>query len=394
MAFTESMWWTTNGQGDGPAGGYGRNRWAELFRSTFGSGVLKGEGNELKVSGAASPLTLATGAAYVDGIFGRNPGADSIIVTTPSVGTTGCRLVLRATWGTTQTLRAVLLRNNDGVPLATQVPDLTQDSGSIYEIPLARFDVTVAGVIQGLVNEAPLCQFGTDIADGAVVEAKLGAKAVTGAKLGDKAVGAGQLADGAVTSAKIQSGAVGTAQLGDGAVTNAQVAANAAIAQSKISNATRAIDAAKLEGKSASDFASKDTRMYALVGDDDHPWAIPGPSASWSNVTFQNYTGTWTECQFTLGAKCDIVIQLSATLKGAPGNGTFDFRAMVDSTATEGASHSAIFTGALHFSATWPFPELAAGTHKVKIQMRHDQGNAVNPGIGERSVVVTVFPRP
>ncbi len=153
MAFTESMLWNTDGTGDGPAGGYGRSRWAELLRSVFGNGVLKGEGDELAVTGSASPLTLATGAAIVDGIFGRNPVAEGIAVPTPSVGTTGHRLVLRVTWGNTQTLRPALLSNNDGVPLSTQVPPLTQNSGAQFDLPLARFDITTGGTIQNMIDE-------------------------------------------------------------------------------------------------------------------------------------------------------------------------------------------------------------------------------------------------
>ena len=375
MAFTESMLWTTDGTGDGPAGGYSRSRWAELLRSVFGNGVLKGEGDELAVTGSASPLTLATGAAIVDGIFGRNPVAEGIAVPTPSVGTTGHRLVLRATWGNTQTLRPALLSNNDGVSLSVQVPPLTQNSGDVYEIPLAQFNITTAGVIQDLDSRAPLCQFGTDIADGVVTTIKL--------------------ADGAVTTAKLGAKAVGTAQLADGAVTAAKIPAGAGIEQSKISNMTRAIDAAKLEGKSAGDFAGADCRLYGLQGEDEYAWAIPAPSASYSDVSFRTYGGSnLTTVSFASTGVCDVVVQFSGVLKGAPGAGTLDFRAVIDGVETPAASRSAVFTGALHFCAMWHAFQKPAGAHTVKLQFRHDQGNAVSPGIGDRYLAVQVFPHP
>lgn len=152
MAFTQSMLWTTNGTGDGPSGGYARDRWAELFRTLFANGVVKGEGGELRVSGTTSPLTVASGAVVIDGIFARDPSGDSVTVPTPSVGTTGKRLVVRADW-TTQTVRLVLLSNSDGVPLSTQVPALMENSGTTWDIPLCRFDITTGGQIINLLDE-------------------------------------------------------------------------------------------------------------------------------------------------------------------------------------------------------------------------------------------------
>lgn len=368
-----SMFWTTGTTGDG-ANPYTMAQVTAWLRRTLtpgqaGGGVLKGHGNELAVTGSSSPVTVGTGGAVVYGYPYENDAAASVAIPTPSGVTRIDRIVLRASWAA-QTVRITRVAGTEG----GGAPALTQNPGTTYDIPLAQVSITPGGAIT-ITDERVFCVFGT-------------------------AVPSANIVDGAITTAKLAAGvlsadATGRAKMANGFVTDAQVAASAGIAQSKISNAVRTIDAAKLQGKAASDFAKvADARMYSLTGDDDHPWAIPGPSASYSDVTFQNYTGTWAECEFTLGAKCDIKIDFSATLKGAPGAGTFDFRVMVDGTATEPESHSAIFTGALHFSAMWPFPELAAGTHKVKIQFRHDQGNAVNPGIGGRSLAVTVYPRP
>jgi hypothetical protein len=144
-----------------------------------------------------------------------------------------------------------------------------------------------------------------------------------------------------------------------------------------------------LAGKSAAALAA---RTYNLTGDNAHSWDIPGPSASWTTVEFENFTGAWTECTFTTTETSDLSIHFSATLSAAPGDGTFDFRAVVDGTELERISHSAIFTGALHFAATWPFPELPPGEHAVKIQFRHDKGAAVAGGLRGRYLVVEVFP--
>jgi len=140
------------------------------------------------------------------------------------VGTTGHRIVLRATWGATQTLRVALKSNADGVPLSTQVPTLQQDSGVLYEVALAKFDITTAGVIQGLVNEQSYCHFATylqagDIPDGAITAAKLATGAVLTA-----ALAAGVLSADAAGRAKMAPRYIQTAHIGLEQVTPAEIA--------------------------------------------------------------------------------------------------------------------------------------------------------------------------
>jgi hypothetical protein len=65
----------------------------------------------------------------------------------------------------------------------------------------------------------------TQLAAGAVVEAKIGAGAVTETKLGNGAVANAKLATDAVTSDKIAAGAVATVDIADSAVTAAKIAA-------------------------------------------------------------------------------------------------------------------------------------------------------------------------
>ncbi len=344
MAFTESMLWNTDGTGDGPAGGYSRNHWGTLLRTLFGTGVLRGVGDELIVSGAASPLSVGIGAAVVDGIFGINPSPEDVAVPTPSVGTTGHRIVLRATWGATQTLRVALKSNADGVPLSTQVPELQQDSGVLYEVALARFDITTAGVIQGLVNEQGFCHFATYL----------------------------QADD-----------------IPDGAITNAKVAAGAAIAQSKISNASRAIDADKVDGMHASDFVrSNDHRMVSLVGLDNDPWPIPTGDLQWRYIDFH---GDVTGLVFTLNGPCDLKVDWACTVKGSTG-GTWTFRAEIDGWLANDEYSQDGWAGCHTIGCHYLFENVQAGSHTMRMQFKHD-GNPLNPGIGWRRMTVEIVPR-
>lgn len=145
MALVESSrLWTTGGAGDG-ASTYTRDNMAEMFRNMLLSDfTTQGVLNGLAVSGTASPLTLATGAACVYGFlhFCTTSGTMAAI-TTPSVGTTGLHVVLRADW-TAQTVRVVPVRNTDG---NSATPALTQTAGTTWEIRLATGTITTAGVI-------------------------------------------------------------------------------------------------------------------------------------------------------------------------------------------------------------------------------------------------------
>lgn len=368
MAFTESMFWNTDGTGDGPAGGYSRHHWGTLLRTLFGTGVLRGVGDELIVSGAASPLSVGTGAAVVDGIFGANPSPEDVEVPTPSVGTTGHRIVLRATWGATQTLRVALKSNADGVPLSTQVPGLQQDSGVLYEVALARFDITTAGVIQGLVNEQGFCHFATalaltadDIPDGTI----------TAAKISGGAVGTSMLADGAVTSAKIA----------DGTIVNADISTSAAIAQSKIDNASRAIDADKLDGQHGAyyaqaaklaDMAQSKSIQVATA------WTLP---TSWGDINSLSLS-------ITLNGTCDLHIYATLNRTSDSTGRTAYFRARVDSTDLEVITESG--TGPHVTSGHWYFGGVGSGAHTIKLR---GYGSDSSWQVSTRRLSVIVVPK-
>jgi hypothetical protein len=141
-----SRFWTTGGAGDGSAT-YTRDQLAEFFRNfcitdETTQGPFK-RGNELAVSGSASPLTLATGACCVYGFLGFVTTAGDLTVSTPAVGTTGGHIVARADWSA-QTVRIVAVRNTDGV---NSTPSLTQTAGTTWEVRLYSFTITTTGTI-------------------------------------------------------------------------------------------------------------------------------------------------------------------------------------------------------------------------------------------------------
>ena len=153
-----SRFWTTGGAGDG-ASTYTRDQLAEVFRNAFLSdATTQGVFSGLAVSGTASPLTIATGASCVYGYLHFITAAGDMTIATPAVGTTGWHIVLRADW-TAQTVRAVAVRNTDGV---SAVPSPTQTAGTTWEIRVASGTITTGGVI-AVTDARSFCHFATRI---------------------------------------------------------------------------------------------------------------------------------------------------------------------------------------------------------------------------------------
>jgi hypothetical protein len=146
-----SMMWTTGETGDGtsPYTQAQVNAW--LRRSFVNNPVVEGVipdypktgGKELAVTGTASPVAVAPGAAWVYGFPYESTASETITVPTPVGGTTGHRVVLRANW-TTQQVRLALISSANG---NAAIPALTQNPGTIWEIPLASLTITTGGVI-------------------------------------------------------------------------------------------------------------------------------------------------------------------------------------------------------------------------------------------------------
>ena len=244
-----SRFWNTTNIGDGPATGYSGAAIGEWAAAVFGrnaSGILVRVLNELAVSGTASPLTVATGAALVDGKFYVNDAALTLAVSSPGVGTTGGRVVLEANWAA-QTVRAKVVKNTDG---NSSPPALTQTPGSVYQISLATFTITTGGVIGALVNATGRASFANSpraetlgmpartvlgnstgaARTGEALAAASDGQALrrSGSSLGFGQIAAAGLANDAVTADKLSGSLeLATAQFANGAVTNSKLADNA-----------------------------------------------------------------------------------------------------------------------------------------------------------------------
>jgi hypothetical protein len=112
-----SLFWTSNGTGDGIA--LAASQFSEWLRASFTNdkyateGVVAGVGGQFAVTGTSSPLTIGTGVAYVNGYYYQSTSTGSAVIPTPTTGTTGHRIVIRAST-TAQTVRLDLKSSNDG----------------------------------------------------------------------------------------------------------------------------------------------------------------------------------------------------------------------------------------------------------------------------------------
>lgn len=142
-----SMFWTTNGTGDGLIP-YTQNHWQEFLSRMFlhditSEGVIPGFGDELEVTEAAGIISIGTGGAVVVGWpYYNNAAGVNFTPAVPSATTAG-HIILRANWSA-QTVRLALVQASDGV---TVVPALTQTDELLWEIRLATYTITNAGVI-------------------------------------------------------------------------------------------------------------------------------------------------------------------------------------------------------------------------------------------------------
>jgi len=198
MAEDSLLWTTTAGTGDGPIGGYTQQNWLDFHRYLFNpdleatAGVLPRKGNTLACSGTASPVAVNTGAAFVYGFFYKNTASLNLTVSTPTLGTTGFRVVLRASWAA-QTVRAAIVSNSNGV---AAIPAVTQSAGTTWEISLATGTITTGGVI-ALTDARVYLNIATNVST-----AMLEDSSVTAAKIATAVAGNG-LAGGAGTALSV-----------------------------------------------------------------------------------------------------------------------------------------------------------------------------------------------
>lgn len=161
MASTErSLGWATSGTGDGPAAGYNADRWTANARKTDGSGVTL-FGSLLAMSGATtSTLTIADGAALINGYTYESNGAVTIS-TTGLAGTYNVIVVVNTTAGTvavtangagTTTIAASTARA--AIATAAQTSTITTAVGAANVITLGTVIIT-AGTITTITPAYP-----------------------------------------------------------------------------------------------------------------------------------------------------------------------------------------------------------------------------------------------
>jgi hypothetical protein len=234
-----SRFWTTNATGDGPVGGYTQQQFYDFMRKVFITdqeatrGVVFGEQGALACTGTASPIAVAAGSAIVYGFFYESTASVNLTVTTPAVGTTGGRVILRAGWSA-QTVRLVAVRNTDG---QIAIPTLTQSAGSTWEISLATFTITTGGVI-ALTDDRKYLEIGSKVIPDGVETLSIKDANVTLAKMASGSVDSSQVVAGAIDLAHMSADSVDSNQYVDGSIDLIHMSANSVDA-TKIVDRTR-----------------------------------------------------------------------------------------------------------------------------------------------------------
>lgn len=257
-----SLFHPTGTSGDGAAA-YTEAQLAAIFRRVFlgdnhaSQGVLTGCDGELAVTGATSPLTVAAGAAVVNGYLYYNDAPISLVVAEPAA-TTGGHVILRLDT-TTHTVRALAVLSTSGV---TAPPTLTQTS-SIWEIRLATFIITTGGVIT-LTDARQAAHYPTRVAnenlDSACVDSRV---------LADNAVTLGKIGTGAILNTHVAPGSLNGDRLIGDSVTAAQIAptaiGNSELADDAVDDRTAGARVPQLprrQGGSATDWNAPGTTTY------------------------------------------------------------------------------------------------------------------------------------
>lgn len=151
MTETSRPWGGTT-VGDATLAPYTADAWTDMWRKLFltdrtTQGVIKGYGNELAVTGSASPVAVNTGAAVVDGNFYENDASLNVAIPTPAGSTRIDRIVLRKGFSA-QTVRITRIAGVEG----GGAPAVVQIDGTTWDVPLYQVSITTGGVIT-LTNE-------------------------------------------------------------------------------------------------------------------------------------------------------------------------------------------------------------------------------------------------
>ena len=145
----KSIFWATEGVGDGSSSGYTQDDLTEWQRMCWSQdptteGVALDYLNGLEVtSPGVLTLRVPSGGGEVYGFPYRSTGNVDHTLVNPTIGPTGWRVVLRTDWAL-RTVRSALLQSADGV---AAIPAVTQTAGTTWEISLAQGTVAIGGVV-------------------------------------------------------------------------------------------------------------------------------------------------------------------------------------------------------------------------------------------------------
>jgi hypothetical protein len=139
--------WGGTTVGDAIYAKYSDDVWGTIWRKLFTTdrnteGVISEILNTLQVTGVASPVSVNTGCALVDGKFYRNDAAVNVAIANPMAATRIDSIVLRKDWAA-KTVRIVLISGAEG----GVAPALVHTDGVTWDTPLAEVSITTLGVI-------------------------------------------------------------------------------------------------------------------------------------------------------------------------------------------------------------------------------------------------------
>lgn len=133
----------------GDAGPYSDDQWTDVWKQwapiIASQGVLRNQLNEFDLSSvAATPVSVASGRALVNGIWYENDAAVSVAIPTPGANPRVDRIVARADW----VLQTVRITRVAGAEAASPVPPaLVQIDGTTWDLPLWQVHATTGAVL-------------------------------------------------------------------------------------------------------------------------------------------------------------------------------------------------------------------------------------------------------
>ncbi len=143
-----SFYWGGTSIGDATDSPYDNDEFSDIWRKLFTvdrtlQGIIEGYENELAVTNPSGLIiAIDTGAALVDGKFYESDAFRNFSRSAPAVLTRIDRIVLRKSWAS-QTVRLVVRVGTEG----GGVPNLIQNDGTLWEIPIAQVSITTGSVV-------------------------------------------------------------------------------------------------------------------------------------------------------------------------------------------------------------------------------------------------------